>query len=304
MKTTCIDHLPKMKMIILKEDFLKICDENKAAALLLGLFEYWHNIKLEQQYKNIKYNDIAEMHGDGRTQDEKLYQFHTARELYDNLMGLVGKEAIEKGILLLKDKKFIIINKNPNPRYHFDKTRYFLLQTNIINISLKKLTGILNQPDANDQISITVEPNQYHGNAESGIAITKTTSKTTSKILDSESQVPHTSITGEEVEEKFVQKEEGHAADPVNVVMGEFHKFNPAVGFGNKTERAAVEWLIEACKGVDTAKAAVVYANKVIGEDFAPQIFTPFEMKNKFAKLKAYKNKEKPKNTWNSTRVL
>jgi hypothetical protein len=111
---------------------IEFCDGNKAAAALLSFFEYWHNIKLEQSRKAGQANDVAEAHGETRAQDESLLQFHTEKELGDGVL-LFGRHAIREGIKILEDKGVITIHGNPNPRYSFDKTRYFLFHPSVVN---------------------------------------------------------------------------------------------------------------------------------------------------------------------------
>ena len=72
MRKSCINHIPRIKMAILREDFLQICQNHKGAALLLNFFEYWHNIKINQSQKAKTANDIAEKHGDTRINNETL----------------------------------------------------------------------------------------------------------------------------------------------------------------------------------------------------------------------------------------
>ena len=112
---------------------VEACDGERCAALLLSFFEYWHNIKLALREKAIAANDVAENHGDERTQDESLYQFHTEKELEDGLLGLYGKTKIKDALDVLVQKNFISIHKNPNINYKFDRTRHFLFYPEAVN---------------------------------------------------------------------------------------------------------------------------------------------------------------------------
>lgn len=177
MKSSCIAHRPKMKIAMLKEDFLQICDGDIGASVLLAFFEYWHNFKLDQREKNTQYNQIAEKHGDPPTQDVSLYQFHTAPQIYENMMGLIGRKAIESGIEQLVGKGFISIHKNPNPRYSFDSTRHFLLHPEIVNESLGT-TKLVNSDYQNGK---TVTPKGYDGHTKTAGTSPKSSSETTPK---------------------------------------------------------------------------------------------------------------------------
>ena len=109
---SCIKHIPKARIAILREDFIQICQGDKAAALLLSFFEYWHNIKIEQSQKSKITNDVAEKHGYERMEDETLFQFHTSTQLYNGLLKSVGRSAIQRGIKILQDLKYITVHKN------------------------------------------------------------------------------------------------------------------------------------------------------------------------------------------------
>ncbi len=136
MRSSCIPHPEKEALVIIRAWQVKACDGNHCAAALLSVFEYWHNVRLAQSEKSAKQNDIAEMHGDSRTQDESLYQFHTEEDLENNLLGLYKKSSIRKAIALLLSKGFVSVYNNPNPRYRFDRTRYFLLETEALKAFL------------------------------------------------------------------------------------------------------------------------------------------------------------------------
>lgn len=112
---------------------INFCDGNACAAGLLDFFDRFHSVKLEQRKSNRKHNDIAEQHGDSRSQNERLFQSHTQEELADYLMGIFSVSTIRIALKLLLDKKIISIHKNPNPKYQFDKTNYYLFHPEIFN---------------------------------------------------------------------------------------------------------------------------------------------------------------------------
>lgn len=133
MKTSCISHPEKESLLLIRAWQIKFCDGNACAAALLSYFEYWHAIKLEMTAKNRKSNDIAETHGDERTQDESLLQFHSHNELIEGILGVYGKGAVIAANKLLEEKGAISIHRNPNPRYSFDKTNYYLFHPEVCN---------------------------------------------------------------------------------------------------------------------------------------------------------------------------
>jgi hypothetical protein len=82
-----------------------------------------------------------------------------------------------------------------------------------------------------------------------------------------------------------------------NKLMALFKTINPALNFGNKTERSAIEWLV-AEKGEPQSIKIIEFVIKVSGMDYAPVITTPYELKMKYAKLEAYAKRQlnKPSN--------
>ncbi len=137
MKTTCLNHPVQEKLIIIREWQLNFCGGDACEAALISFFEYWHNIKLEQRQKNKKANDIAELHGDSRSQDESLLQFHTEEDLEKGIL-IFKKDKIRTGIKNLQNKGVITVTKNPNPKYTFDRTKFFLFNPRVCNEWLKK----------------------------------------------------------------------------------------------------------------------------------------------------------------------
>ena len=133
MKTSCIRHPESTRYIQLNDWQVKFCQNNRAAAFLLSHFSAWHDWKLQNDKYYCRANDIAEAHGDGRPNNENAYLFFSMEELVTALMGVFGKKAISDGLALLESLKVISIHKNPNPRYHFDKTKYFKFYPDICN---------------------------------------------------------------------------------------------------------------------------------------------------------------------------
>ncbi len=48
-RTSCIPHPEGERLILIRKWQLEACQKDACAAALLNLFEYWHNIKLEQR---------------------------------------------------------------------------------------------------------------------------------------------------------------------------------------------------------------------------------------------------------------
>ncbi len=196
-KTSCIRHPESNIYLQLHAWMFELCKDNQCAALLLAFFSGWHDWKLKHDSYYRRYNDIAETHGDGRPHIENAYLFFTIEELIEGIMGLYGKKAINEALDFLVAIGIISIHKNPNPRYHFDKTRYFIFYADVCNEWIAE-----HFPLKSKQNKTTVQPIDYkegaktpHGKGENALpsrqngrpsgesnqAITNTTNNTTNK---------------------------------------------------------------------------------------------------------------------------
>lgn len=145
MRSSCIAHPKNNPMILVREWQVKFCAGNTCAAALLSFFEYWHNVKIRMAEKNERANDVAEMHGDEGVQDTSLYQFHTSEELQAGIMGIGGEKKIRESLRFLEESGVITITSNPNPRYQFDKTKFFIFHPDVL---IQWITEHYNAPPA------------------------------------------------------------------------------------------------------------------------------------------------------------
>jgi fido (protein-threonine AMPylation protein) len=83
--------------------------------------------------RNKSANDTAEKHGDERYNDETLLQFHKTEEIQDECLGVFTRQGLKNAKDNLVNLGLISLHSNPNPRYKFDKTTFFLLHTGKLN---------------------------------------------------------------------------------------------------------------------------------------------------------------------------
>jgi hypothetical protein len=145
MRTSCIQHPTAEPLIIVRTWQLVATNGNKAGAALLSFFEYWHNHRLEAAEKAAKANEVAEMHGEKGTHSTSLLQFHSTTDLEKGLL-LFKSDSIREGIKILEKIGFVSIYRNPNPRYRFDKTKYFLFHPQQVNEWIMGYTSGINKP--------------------------------------------------------------------------------------------------------------------------------------------------------------
>ena len=133
MKQTCIQHPANERFLVIRAWQMEACGGNACAAALLSIFEGFHNHRMISVDKAHHANNVAVMHGVEPTQDETLIQFHTTENLRKYMLGLYSDKAIASGVRFLKDKGFVRIMRNPNPRFQFDQTKHFVFETDAVN---------------------------------------------------------------------------------------------------------------------------------------------------------------------------
>lgn len=91
----------------------------------------------------------------------------------------------------------------------------------------------------------------------------------------------------------LTQMQGEQARSDVNQVIDLFHeKINPVINYGNTTTRKAASALIQQF-GLDSTLKLTRYAISVQGQDYAPVITTPYQLKEKLAQLKLFSQKNK-----------
>jgi len=131
--SSCVRYPEHNRYIQLNEWMVRFTDGNHCAALLLAFFLGWHEYKIKHDEYYKRFNNIAEMHGDGRPHSEDAYLFFTAQDLSDGMMGIYGAKAIASALNILESLNVISIHANPNRRYHFDKTKYYKVYPKVCN---------------------------------------------------------------------------------------------------------------------------------------------------------------------------
>jgi hypothetical protein len=139
-KSSCIEHLSKKAMVMIREDYVEICTkapDAKCAAALLNLFEYWTNIKLAGINQAKKHNDVREEDGLDRNQDESLWIWKATNDLHTELMTLWGTTKIETARKWLVEQG--LIHQRRNPDYSWDKTYQYKMDIEAVNLRLREL---------------------------------------------------------------------------------------------------------------------------------------------------------------------
>lgn len=189
-RTSCISHPKNEPLIIIHKWQLEFAEGNECAAALISYFTYWHDIKVANKEKAKHANDVAEMHGDPRTQDESLMQWHTEQDIEDGIL-IFKRRTISDALGKLQATGVIEIIKNPNPRYAFDRTRYFIFHPDILDDWLERRKTDPSRKNAGSSRKNAARSSENAGQSRKNGApsskfaestfIAETTNKTTSK---------------------------------------------------------------------------------------------------------------------------
>tara|TARA_R110002072_G_scaffold294858_1_gene465340 strand:+ start:409 stop:1245 length:837 start_codon:yes stop_codon:yes gene_type:complete len=129
---SCVQHLEKKKLVIVREEYVDLCEGDCCSAALLNYFEYWHNIKLDHQKLKL------ETKPDFTPSQNDLLQWHKIEKLNEAMLGLFGDRKIRASLAFLEKNGYVTVHRNPDPRYKFDNTKFFLFQPEVINAALQE----------------------------------------------------------------------------------------------------------------------------------------------------------------------
>lgn len=116
----------------------------------------------------------------------------------------------------------------------------------------------------------------------------KTNNNNTNNKVIAKTSFADTEANNKDIKGKELSKE-------IQEVLNIFYEINPTLNFGNKTQRKAVEDLINKF-GYEKTINTVKFSNSIQGKQYTPTITTPLELKNNLAKLMIYyKREQEPK---------
>lgn len=143
-RTSCITHTADDTFVIVRHSYLKLCNGDPTAAALIHIFEQWHNTKLNAQRNHVDQ--------DPRPCDQTplptLWQFHKSEELLEQLVGIGKRHSLDQARRLLVELGIVHIGRNPNKKYRFDATTFYLFQPDRLNALLSKLPSAEISTDA------------------------------------------------------------------------------------------------------------------------------------------------------------
>lgn len=132
-KTSCISHEKRATMVIVREDYLQITNGNHCAAALLNYFEHWTNNKLDNEEQKAAEQEIASK-GGITLEDTDLWIFASAEKISVDMLDLYSATKIRAALEWLVDVGFI--QRRNNPKYGWDRTWQYLLDTEFVQLAI------------------------------------------------------------------------------------------------------------------------------------------------------------------------
>lgn len=139
-KTSCISHAANLPMVIIRKDYLDLCNGNSCQAAVLAVMEYWTNIKLAQREQAEITNEKESTLNEPAFQDASLWIWKTYEQLVHDLLGVYSRNSVIAAIQTLENRSLIF--SRTNPRYKWDRTKQYMLNIDAVQ------TAISNDPSS------------------------------------------------------------------------------------------------------------------------------------------------------------
>lgn len=175
--SSCIRHIENEPLVIVRQSYVTVCNGNHCAASLLNHFEFCYNAKLVNLSQNKSFKRLKNETVDNQTQYNSLLQWHTQEELESALLHLYGVTKIKESIKELEDLGLITKHKNPNTKFGFDRTNFFMFNPKILNQKLDEIRLSCTEVE-NDQ---SISQKEILPLVENDQAITENTTKTSTR---------------------------------------------------------------------------------------------------------------------------
>lgn len=141
-RVSCIEHRARSPFVMLRRDYMALCDNDACAAMLVSVFEHWTNTRL---------NSKEERGGD-------IWIYRSREQLRDqDLCGAFGLERIDKALLDLRVVG--LLTRRNNPDAGWDRKWQYLLSVPAVQRAINRLNthslesedGALESEDASSE---------------------------------------------------------------------------------------------------------------------------------------------------------
>ena len=139
MKTSIIVHPPKISLVIIRADYLGICEnspDKNCSAAILNLFEFWMNVKLDNRPQAKQQNESLEKGDEQPTQDTELWVWKKMSDIQDELFNIWKEDKIRSCRKWLEEQEFLL--KRRNPKHGWDKTLQYKLNVGQVQMSVNR----------------------------------------------------------------------------------------------------------------------------------------------------------------------
>lgn len=173
-RTSCIQHPPNAPLLVIRDEYLVLCEGDHCAAALLAVFEFWHNVKLANAEQAKIDVEIAAKEGVEPKQSAELWIYKSQEELQDDMLGLFGETKIAKATRWLISAGYLATRSNPH--YKWDHKAQYLFCT-------AKVQADMSQKYVSPFRKNTASKAQNHGtrSRKNKATIPETTTETTTE---------------------------------------------------------------------------------------------------------------------------
>jgi len=167
-RSKSIAHAPNNPLVIIRKDYLDMCEGDHCAAAILNVFEYWHGVKLANASQAEIENKIAAAEGSPLVEAD-LWVWKSIPDLISDLLGLFGETKVSKSLSYLCESGYL--ERRRNPKYSYDRTMQY-------RFNAEAIQAILRPPCRENTASMAL--NNGLSSRENTAAIPEITTETTS----------------------------------------------------------------------------------------------------------------------------
>src|SRR5688572_27879403 len=122
-RTSCIEHPAKQSLVIIRQDYIAICNGDDCAAAILNYFEHWTNSKLDEQEQWVRQCEIADKTGEQRPPAPDVWIYASRVQIQSDLLTTYGELNIYIALDWLVDVGFLVSRNNP--KHGWDRTKQY-----------------------------------------------------------------------------------------------------------------------------------------------------------------------------------
>lgn len=133
MRTSCVWHPTNARLLMVREEFIRLCDGDHCAASLLAIFEYWHNVRLRQ----IEQEHVRHAYDPNYSPNVEIWVYKSVEDLAVDLLGLYGERKVRDSLAFLVSRQYV--QTRPNPKNTYDRTKQYQLLPERVSAALQDL---------------------------------------------------------------------------------------------------------------------------------------------------------------------